>query len=289
MRNLYYVTTIRGMPIRVHYTWLVVVLLGIPVLTNVAIPASLPEIGGLARLALALIVLALFFLVVGIHELAHLLTARLFKVRIPTLNLYPLGAVTRLASRHSDAKAAFWVAAAGPITSIALWWLLSSITAAGAVAPWLAVVLGIVGQLSLYLGLINLIPGLPLDGGRMLRAVLWGVSGSFESATKIARILGQIGAYGLMFWGALILTRESGWLLAGAMIVVGWAIREAGGTTYRRSLVAQHLRQLTAADVLGEPKRAASPEQTLRSFALMLRGRTGNAPVPVIANGMFLG
>jgi hypothetical protein len=92
-----------------------------------------------------------------------------------------------------------------------------------------------------------------------------------------------------MFWGALALTRESDWLLAATMIVVGGAIREAGGTAYRRSLIAQHLRQLTAVDVLTEPKRTLGPEQTLRSFALLLRGRTGNMPTPVIANGMFLG
>jgi hypothetical protein len=79
------------------------------------------------------------------------------------------------------------------------------------------------------------------------------------------------------------------WPRALALIALGWAIREAGGTARRRALVAKVLQQLTAADVLVRPRWTIDPERTLRDFAASLRGRTGNEPTPVIANGMFLG
>jgi len=145
MRTLYRVGTWRGMPVRLHYTWLVAALLGVPVLAEMTIPAELPNLGGVGRIVLALLILVLFFGAVVIHEGAHLLTARLFHVRAGALNLYPLGALTRLPDRHGDTKAAFWIAAAGPVASILLWWGLSHGASAGLASPWLAVVLSVAG------------------------------------------------------------------------------------------------------------------------------------------------
>jgi hypothetical protein len=139
------------------------------------------------------------------------------------------------------------------------------------------------------LALFNLLPGFPLDGGRMLRALLWVITGSFDSATRAARVCGQIAAYGLILFGIGRVVGVQDWLRGGAMIVVGWAIREAGGTAYRRTLVTRLLQRLTAADVMVKPSRTIGSERSLYDFALALRGRTGNEPTPVIANEMFVG
>ncbi len=289
MRNLYSITTIRGMPVQVHYTWIIVALLGVWVLGGVTLPAFLPASGVLARLLLALLILALCFGAVVIHELAHLLVARTFGVRFLVLNLYPLGAVTRLPDPHGSPTAAFWTAAAGPAVSLLLWGILISLASGGAISLGLAVVLYVVGQFSLFLGLINLLPGLPLDGGRMLRAAFWWATGNFESATSIARRLGQIIAYGLIFFGAWRLVNIRDWMLGGALVLIGWAMREAGGTAYRRALVARLLHRLTAGEVLQTPAHVAAPEDTLQAFAHSLRGRSGREPTAVVTDGMFLG
>jgi hypothetical protein len=123
----------------------------------------------------------------------------------------------------------------------------------------------------------------------MLRAALQWITDSFEMATRVARVTGQVIAYGMIFVGAVRAIGAQDWLLGGALVLVGWTIREAGGTARRRSLIAQLLNQLTAAEVLTKPARAIGPERTLRDFSLMLRGRVGNEPTPVIANGAFLG
>jgi Zn-dependent protease len=284
-----YLTTVRGLPVRLHYTWLLVLLLGLPILSRVTLPGYLPELGGLATIALALLILALFFGVVVVHELAHLLVARLLRVPFPVMNLYPLGAVTRLPDRHGRPSAAFWTAAAGPIASIALWWVLAGAADTLAVSGAPAIVLSIVGTLSLYLGLVNLVPALPLDGGRMLRAILWWANGIFEPAQRIARLVGQIIAYGMVFSGIGLVIGPQDWLRGGGLVLIGWAIREAGGTARRRRLVTQLLNRLTAADVLSAPARVVAPERSLREFAALLRGRMGTMPTPVIADDMFLG
>jgi Zn-dependent protease len=229
-----------------------------------------------------------FLLAVLLHECAHLLVARLFHVRVSTLNLYPLGAITRTPNRQRSGRAAFWIAAAGPVVSIALWWGLTAL-ADTITTREVALVIEIIGTLSLYLGLINLLPGLPLDGGRMGHVLIRSVYGSFEDATRIMQICGQIIAYGLMVLGIGAMLGEQNWPRALALIAVGWAIREAGGTARRRALVANVLHQLTAADVLVRSRRMIGPERTLRAFATSLRGRTGNEPTPVIANDLFLG
>ncbi|HET9222675.1 MAG TPA: site-2 protease family protein [Roseiflexaceae bacterium] len=289
MRDLYHIITVRRTPVRLHYSWLIAALIGLPLLTTVILPAALPDSSVPGRLLLALLILATYVGVVIVHELAHLLVARLMHIRFPVMNLYPLGALTRLPARFGSPKAAFWSAAAGPTASIALAWLLSTLAKTAGISQWLAVVLSVGGQLSFYLGLINLLPGLPLDGGHMLRAALQLVTGSFETATRIARVAGQLVAYGLVFIGASRLIGAQDWLFGGALLLVGWAIREAGGTAYRRALVAQLLNQLKAADVLSRPRRTIGPERNLRDFSVMLRGRMGNEPTPVIANGAFVG
>jgi Zn-dependent protease len=288
MRNLYYLRTFRGMPVRLHYTWIVAILLAIPILIEVVLPASAPELSGLARLGITALIVALFFVAVVLHECAHLFVAHLFGVRVSTLNLYPLGAITRMPARHRSARAAFWIAAAGPVLSIALWWILTAL-AAIVTTPEIALAIQMTAMLSLYLGLINLLPGLPLDGGRMGHVLIASVSGSFEHATRIMRICGQIIAYGLIALGISTMIGGENWPRALALIALGWAVREAGGTARRRALVAKVLHQLTAADVLTRPRRTIGPERSLRDFATSLRGRTGNQPTPVIANGMFLG
>jgi Zn-dependent protease len=282
------------MPIRLHYTWGIVVLLGIPVLSGAIIPAALPNLGGFARVVLALLILALFFGTVILHEGAHLLVARRLRVRYGTLNLYPLGALTRRPNRQPDAQTLFWIAAAGPAASIGVWAVLHTIAATAILPTWLTILLEITGALSLYLGLINLLPAYPLDGGRMLRAAIWMVyrwwlSGDVTSATRVARIVGQISAYALLLLAALMLISGHGWLLPGTLILIGWAILEAGGSTRRRILLAELLRKLSAADVMAAPSRTTGTEQSLSAFAATLRGSTDDEPTPVIANGRFLG
>ena len=96
MGDLYHIITVRRTPVRVHYSWLIAALIGVPVLTTVILPAALPDSSVPGRLLLALLVLVTYIGVVIVHELAHLLVARPMHIRFPVMNLYPFGAITRL-------------------------------------------------------------------------------------------------------------------------------------------------------------------------------------------------
>jgi Zn-dependent protease len=288
MRNLYYLRTIRGRPVRLHYTWIIAVLLGISALISVILPDALPGQSRWIYIGSTLLIGVFFCIAVLVHECAHLLVASIARVRLSVLNLYPLGALTRMPNRFRSGWADFWIAAAGPASSIVLWWLLSAF--AGTMTPgWLATTILITARLSLYLGLINLLPGLPLDGGRMLHRFIYEFYGSFEATTRITQLFGQIIAYSLMLFGINELIQGQSWAFAIAFILIGWSLREAGGTAHRRELVTRVLQHLTAADINTAPRQTASPEQTLRQFAISLRGRFGKETTPVVANGAFLG
>lgn len=289
MRNLLKVVTVRGMPVRLHYTWLFIVLISLPLLTQYLLPQLLPAADGPARLAVAILILLAVLASVVLHEIGHMLAARLLHVRFPVMNLYPLGAITRLPDRYGRPAAAFWIAAAGPLASLLLAQICRTLASAGSLPPWLVAVLLISGQFNLYLGLCNILPAFPLDGGRMLRAGLHWLFGSAEMPARLSRTLGQVLAYGMVFLGAIRIIGAQDWMLGGALVLVGWMVREAGGSTHRRVLVVRLLNQLTAKDVLSQPRRQASPAQTLQDFMQAQRGRLGDEPTPVLTDGVFLG
>jgi Zn-dependent protease len=289
MRTLYHVATWRGTPLRLHYSWLSVALLGAAVLIGYTLPSALPELGRLGRFALALLIVALALLVVIVHEAAHLLVARALGVAVPAVNLYPLGALTRLPDRNGSSKAAFWVAAAGPVTSLALWLFLVLVLAIVAVPAWLALMLGITARASLVLGLVNLLPGLPFDGGRMLRAVFWSLGGTFENASALAARLGQAIGYGLLLVGAILVIGRQDWLNGGIVLLIGWGALDAIGALHRRAVVARLLNKLTAADVLRPPTRTLPSSTTLRDAWQALRSQAHGTPMPVVDGEQFVG
>jgi hypothetical protein len=143
MRDLYHIITVRRTPVRLHYSWLIAALIGVPLLTTVILPAAIPDSSVPGRFLLALLILATYVSVVIVHELAHLLVAGIMHIQFPVMNLYPFGAITRLQARFGSPKAAFWSAAAGPIwarlpapRSSARGWRLCSLSAASSASIW---------------------------------------------------------------------------------------------------------------------------------------------------------
>jgi Zn-dependent protease len=286
---LYHVATWRDTPLRLHYSWLSAALLGAAVLIGSTLPAALPELGRIGHFGLALLIVALALLVVAAHEAAHLLVARALGVAVPAVNLYPLGALTRLPDRHGSSRAAFWVAAAGPAASLALWLSLALATATIALPAWLAVTIDIVARVSLVLGLVNLLPGLPFDGGRMLRAVFWSLGGTFESASTLATRLGQAIGYGLLLAGAGLVVWRQEWLYGGIVLLIGWGALDAIGALHRRAVVAQLLHKLRAAEVLRPPARTLPSSTSLRDAWQALRSQAHGAPMPIVDGDQFIG
>src|SRR2546429_8995389 len=188
-----------GIDIRIHISWLLIFFLVVIGLSEDIYPGQFPRWSREKALAVSAVTALLFFASVLAHELAHSLVARRFRMSVSSITLFLLGGVANLTREPPSAKAEFFMAAAGPLTSLVIGGVGFAIAiAAGAslaAAPWLEVIGGVAGYLGLIniaVALFNMIPGFPLDGGRVLRSAIWGISGERLRATRIAARGGQI-------------------------------------------------------------------------------------------------
>lgn len=181
----------------------------------------------------------MLFVSVLIHELAHSLMAKRFGIAVPRITLFLFGGVAQIAAEPPSPAAEFWIALVGPVTSLALaavfWWLKPLLAASVplfALAEYLA-------TLNLVLALFNLLPGFPLDGGRVLRALVWRVTKSYMRATMAATVTGRFFGFLLIFvgmWQAL-----SANLIGGMWIAfIGWFLESAAGSQLQQEIL-KHL------------------------------------------------
>lgn len=220
-----------------------------------------PAIAWTAGLAIAL----LLFTSVLLHELGHSFAAMAQGIRVNSITLFLFGGVAAIERESDTPGQAFQVAIAGPLVSITLFGLFSVATAY--LSSYARVLVATLAQINLVLALFNLIPGLPLDGGQMLKAALWKLTGDrlrgVRWAARVGQVIGYLGiAFGLFL---VLLTGGTGGSLW--ITIIGWFIlRNATGYS-RVAGLQQVLSELTAADVMTRQLRVVEAEQPLRQFA----------------------
>lgn len=200
---------ILGIPIGLDWSWFLIVGLLSYSLASGYYPARYDWSGSLFWLAGGATALLLFGSVL-LHELGHAIAARIFHVPVRRIRLMIFGGVAEMGDEPPSATAEFVIAIAGPLVSVAVAGFAfvgaSMLRLSGAIDLLaLEVVAGVTAYLALVnimLTLFNLIPGFPLDGGRVLRAILWGIRGNLRSATLIAAQVGRVIAYGFIILGA---------------------------------------------------------------------------------------
>lgn len=178
----------------------------------------------------------LLFVSVLIHELAHSIMAKRFGLAVPRITLFLFGGVAQMAAEPPGPAAEFWIALVGPVTSLALaavFWGLKPLLAAS--QPLFALV-EYLATLNLVLALFNLIPGFPLDGGRVLRAVAWRFTGSYLRATTAAALTGRFFGFLLIFIGAWQAFSSN--LIGGMWIAfIGWFLESAAGSQLQQEVL----------------------------------------------------
>jgi Zn-dependent protease/CBS domain-containing protein len=178
----------------------------------------------------------LLFVSVLLHELGHSVVAKRFGIPVPRITLFIFGGVSQIATEPADAKIEFWMAAAGPAVSFvlaALFWELRLILLG---APALIVLTKYMALLNLVLGVFNLIPGFPLDGGRVFRAIIWGISGNFRRATSVATFTGRFFGFSLIFLGVWLVL--AGDLLNGLWTAfIGWFLESAAASQLQQEVM----------------------------------------------------
>lgn len=183
---------IAGVEIGVNWTWLIVVLLVAWSLADGVFPETNPGLADRTYVVMAVIAVPVFFACLLLHELGHATRARREGMAIEGITLWVFGGVARFRGSFPSAGAEFRIAIAGPLVSLALGVLFLAVSVATPLPSAVDGVLHWLGYINLMLLTFNLLPALPLDGGRVLRSILWQVKGDFAAATRTAAALGRL-------------------------------------------------------------------------------------------------
>jgi Zn-dependent protease len=278
---------IAGIDVYIHVSWLVVFALVTWSLAVGYYPPLLPNLSVAQAWTLGAVSAILLFVSVLVHELAHSLVARTRGIEAASITLFIFGGVSSLRTDAPRASTEFLIAIVGPLTSIGL--AAACFLVASAVGdPRVAALFGYLALINGLLGLFNLIPGFPLDGGRVLRAVVWQLTGSMRRGLEVAVGTGQLVGYGFMVWGVLQVV--SGDAFSGIWIaVIGWFLQGAGTAQLRLVRSEARLSGVSVRDVMRPDPSAISPNASVEDLIedYMIQGN--RRAVPVIAEDRLVG
>ena len=237
-----------GIPIKVHSSWFLVAALITWSLAGSYFPLLYPGWTTMTYWVVGVMTAALFFTSVVLHELGHSVVALRERVPVRDITLFIFGGVAQIGDEPETPGAEFRIAAAGPLTSLVLAGLSGLLSFGIDGAAPLAAAFSYLARINLTLALFNLIPGFPLDGGRILRASLWTLDGSFRKATRWATLAGRGVAYLFIFLG--VGQMLSGSLLDGLWVVfIGWFLNNAAQSSYQQVVLKDMLAGVTVGDV----------------------------------------
>lgn len=273
-----------GIEIGVNWSWLVIFALIAWSLGAAIFPETNPGLSGGVYAAMAAVAAALFFGSLLLHELGHATVARREGMEIDGIVLWLFGGVARFKGLFPSARAELRIALAGPAVTVAIAavllafaWAIPLPSGVDGVVTWL-------GSINVVLLVFNMLPALPLDGGRVLRAVLWGSTGDFTRATQIAGSLGRGFGIALIAGGFLML------FLIGAvgglwLALIGWFLMAAASAEASLATVRGALGQLHVGDAMASAPVVAHPDMGVDRFVDELFARSRHAAYPVVGDG----
>ncbi len=239
---------ILGIPIYLHTSWFLIFLL-ITLSLRTQFTSEHPGWTAAQHWTLGIVTSLLFFASVLFHEMSHSVVARHYKINVRSITLFVFGGLSEIEHDAPNARQELNIAIAGPLSSFFLagcfwviWRFVQGNQMVTAAAKWLALT-------NLVLGIFNLVPGFPLDGGRVLRGIAWGVTGNFMQATQIASSAGRLIAYLLIavgVWQAL----NGNWVGGLWMAFIGWFLLEAARESFAQVALRDTLADVRAQDIM---------------------------------------
>jgi Zn-dependent protease len=241
--------------------------------------------------SLAAATAVLFFASILVHELSHAAVAKRRGMSVRSITLFALGGVANIEKESTDAKSEFWVAIVGPITSVVIGLVFLGLARATGWRPefgtppspvWAGLVW--LGYINIALAVFNMIPGYPLDGGRVLRAIAWRFTGNVVRATRIAAGVGQFIAAALIIFGLLRFFAGAGF--GGLWIAfIGWFLSQAAAASNAETEASAALSGVRVGDVMSEDCPTVDGNTNLRTFAEEYLLRSGRRCFVALENG----
>jgi Zn-dependent protease len=283
--NSWRIGRIAGIEIRIDPSWTLIALL-IAYSLFLQFTFSYPRLSDGAGIVLAIAASILFFGSVLAHELTHSLVARSRGIPVRDITLFIFGGATHAQVDSHGPRDEFVVTVVGPLSSLVLagvFWAAS--TLAGGMFPRpVGGALGYLGWVNLILAGFNLLPGFPLDGGRLLRAAVWSATGSQRTGTRVATLAGEIIGYTLLAFGALLVF--AGGLIGGIWFAaIGWFLAQSARGSFREFEVREATRGVDVDDVMERGLTTIPDDVSLRAAADRYVARSDQEIFPVEADG----
>ncbi|MEO7019074.1 MAG: site-2 protease family protein [Ktedonobacteraceae bacterium] len=237
MSGSFRIGRIAGIDINIHVSWLIILVLLTFALASGYFPAAYPGHTNVTYVVLGLISTILLFVSVLLHELAHSFVARARGLPVHSIVLFIFGGVSNIEQEPQTAGVEFSMALVGPLVSLLIGALCYGLLflVRGSQSPVVSV-LSYLAFTNILLGVFNLIPGFPLDGGRVLRSIIWKVTGNVHLATNVATMAGQVFAYLFIFFGIVQFFAGNG--LNGLFIAfIGWFLLSAAHAARTQSVL----------------------------------------------------
>lgn len=260
--------SIFGFEIRVDLSWFLIFFLILWTFIGSVFPGNYPELSQATYIVMGVVATLLFFASLLAHELSHSFVARAKGIPVEGITLFAFGGVSRTRTDAATAGDEFQIAGVGPLTSIAIAILFGLLYWIGTIAGWSAAVNGVTGYLAsinLILAIFNLLPGFPLDGGRLFRATVWKITGNLKKATRIASWGGKFFSYLIIALGVVQLF--GGLVLNGLwLIFIGWFLNNAAEYSYQQLVVRTSLEGVRVKDLMTPAPEIVPPDLTLREL-----------------------
>jgi len=310
MRNGFHLATIAGIEVQVDWSLLIIFFLITFSLASELFPAWHPDWSPLLSVVMALTAALAFFASVLAHEFSHALVGRSQGIDVKRITLFIFGGMAHMQNEPRNWRAELWMAIVGPVTSLLLGvlflWLAGLFIEPAALKPEhpeltlaamgpLPTVFAWLGNINIILGLFNLVPGFPLDGGRVLRAVMWGITGDMHRATRWASQGGQFFAWLLIAAGAAMMLGMrvpvfgTGLIPGLWLAFIGWFLNNAALISYRQLLVREVLEDVPVSRLMQSRYTRISPDITVDALVHDHLLGSEQRAFPVFDDNRFVG
>ncbi|HZW03695.1 MAG TPA: site-2 protease family protein [Anaerolineaceae bacterium] len=310
MRGGITIARLFGIRIGIDWSWILIFLLVTWNLAAGVFPLLHPEWNTLTNWGVAIVAAILFFLSILAHELAHSLVAIARGLPVRNIMLFMFGGVSNIEREPPDPKTEFLMAIVGPLTSIVLGLIFlflgsigirDQITTQGGMRQALAslgpvqTLLLWLGPINIALGIFNMIPGFPLDGGRVARSIFWAITKNFTRATHWAARLGQVVAWALIITGiAMVFGIQVPFFGTGVvggiwLIFIGWFLNNAALQSYRQAVVSDLLEGVPVSRIMHRDIPTVPPNITIDQLVDQYVMGSDERSFPVMENGDLIG
>ncbi len=284
---------IYGIEIGLHYSWLIIAVLISLSLSNYFAEKH-PDWNSNVIWAMAIFTALLFFIAIILHELSHALVARMNDLPVHSITLFALGGVAQIEKEATDAKTEFWLGIIGPITSAMIGflclgtsYLLGWIPMSEPNTPLMAMLVWL-GYINFGLAIFNMIPGFPMDGGRVLRGIIWKITGNANRSTRAASLTGQFIAFWLIIFGLFLFFSGAG--ISGLWLAfIGWFLLSSSKATYAQVEIEEALKEKSVRDLMSQDYPVLDSNISLQTLVEDHLLKTGRRCFMVTENGEPIG